>query len=166
MTTVKQIERMVRREGHVLTISTKDSVADAAKRMNENDIGSLIVMNTRSSIVGILTERDIIGKVVAQAKDPTATNVTEVMTKQVVACGLDTSVTKAQRIMAEYGIRHLPIIEEGVPVGMISSRDVLAHQLSTAEALARQQFAVLQDLEGEYPGITKLQMDNAGRVVF
>ena len=115
--------------------------------------------------MGIVTERDIIRGVVAKSIDPAATKVEQIMTQHVISCKLDTSAAKAQKIMAEHGIRHLPIVEDGIPVGMISSRDVLAHQLSATLTMATRQLQILQDLEEAHPGITSLKKDAGGRII-
>jgi len=67
--------------------------------------------------------------------------------------------------MADHNIRHLPIVESGRALGMISSRDVLAHQLATVQAVARQQSKLLHDLEHQHPGISHIVKDGFGRVV-
>lgn len=166
MSTVGHIERIVKRSGRVLNIHVGDSVAAGARKMSEHQVGCLVVLDQHNNLIGILSERDIISKVVSKAKNPAATPVEEVMTSNVISCGLDMEVAKAQRIMAERGIRHLPIVEDGVPVGMISSRDVMAHELSTTRAVVRRQSRLLKDLESEHPGITHIQTDLAGRIIF
>jgi CBS domain-containing protein len=165
MAVVKQIERIVKREGKVLTVDATDNVATAAQRMRDNKVGCLVVLDLSGKIIGIVTERDILGKVVATCASPALTKVTAVMTPKVIACGWDTTITKAQQIMAGNGIRHLPIVDDGVLVGMISSRDILAHQLSAARAIVREQSKFIQELEMEYPGITSIRKDHSGRVV-
>jgi CBS domain-containing protein len=164
MPTVEQIDRTVKRASHVLTVHVRSSIAEAARKMRDHDVGCLVV-TSGSHVLGILTERDILSKVIARSRSPDATVVRDVMTQQVIACNRDTSITRARRLMAEYRIRHLPVIEKGVAVGMISSRDVLAHQLSEAKAKLRKQSKLLQELETEYPGITKLEKDRSGRLI-
>jgi|GEM_PF-467120 len=155
----------ITREQNVLTVSPEATAHAAARVMRRHEIGCLVVTDGDGIVQGILTERDIVKSVVAKAMNPEETLVKQIMTFEVVYCGLDTSISKAQQIMAEHGIRHLPIIEEGAPVGMISSRDILAHQLSAVKAIARKQRKVLQELEKQHPGITQLEVDNRGRVV-
>ncbi len=165
MAVVKQIERIVKREGTVLTVDATETVAAAARRMTQNRIGSLVVVNPNGRIAGVVTERDILSKVVAACADPATVRVSAVMTPRVVACSPDTTITKAQQIMAGHGIRHLPIVEDGVLMGMISSRDILAHQLSATRAVVRRQSKIIHDLEREHPGITAIRRDPSGRVL-
>ena len=165
MITVSQVERSSAKNGHILTISAHASVAAAAKGMTRHGIGCLVVMDTNLRVMGILTERDIMSKVVAASADPAKTTVTEVMTMKVISCSMDTEIEQAMQIMGQHGTRHLPIIEGEKVCGMISSRDILAYRLTTADALVRDQSKLLAKLERQYPGITRLEKDPVGRLL-
>jgi CBS domain-containing protein len=165
MNTVGRIERVVKRKGRVLTVPEQATANDAAKVMRDQQVGALVVVNEKNELVGILTERDIVVQVIASAKNPAATPVSECMTRHVVSCTLNTGISKARSLMAEHGIRHLPIVEDGMAVGMISSRDILAHELEASKAVIRHQGFVLQELERTYPGITRLKVSTSGRIV-
>jgi signal-transduction protein with cAMP-binding, CBS, and nucleotidyltransferase domain len=78
---------------------------------------------------------------------------------------MDTPLVLAQQTMTRHGIRHMPIQEDGKPVGMISNRDILAHQLVTAQNTVREQAEVFANLEAAHPGINRLKHDNSGRIV-
>lgn len=134
MSTVGQMERLFKRVGKVLTISADAPVVEAAKRMTENGIGCLIVLDG-PKIVGICSERDIVGELAMGEGDPAETPVRTTMTSNVISCAPDTEISKARRMMAAHGIRHLPVIVDGVAVGMVSSRDVLAYRLYEASAM-------------------------------
>lgn len=165
MSTVMQVEQVARGPGRILTVHPQQTIVDAVRTMNQCEIGCLLVVDEREKIVGILTERDIISSVVGPSLDPATTLVEAVMTRKVVACSRDTSLARAQQVMADHSIRHLPIIENGRALGMISSRDILAHQLATVQAVARQQSRMLHELEHEHPGISHIVKDGSGRVV-
>lgn len=165
MSTVKRIERIAKKAGKVISAKPGETIVEAAAKMAEHQIGCLVVVDDRGMLAGIISERDIIAKVVAQGRNPAEATVAEVMISEVIFCTLETQVSRAQRIMAEYGIRHLPIVEDGVPVGMISSRDVMAHELSASKEVIQQQGRILQDLECEHPGITHVDTDSAGRII-
>jgi len=165
MPTVEEIDRVKKGECDVLTIDASATAVTAAEKMRHNHVGCLLVIDEKKGVVGILTERDITCKVVAVSADPAKTPVANIMTPKVVSCTMNTPLTKAQQLMAQFDIRHLPIIEGGSLVGMISSRDILAHQLSTVRAIARRQSKILNELEDRYPGITQLEKDPAGRIV-
>jgi CBS domain-containing protein len=165
MSTVKRIERIVKKAGKVIIARSGQTIMEAAAVMAEHEIGCVVVVDEHGTLVGIVSERDIIAKVVAKGRDPSQATVGEIMTGEVVFCTLETQISRAQRIMAEYGIRHLPIVEDGVPVGMISSRDVMAHELSASKEVIQRQNRILQDLECEHPGITHVDTDPAGRII-
>ena len=164
-TASKPVGKLLGRLEKVLTIDADCTVAQAAQTMERHRVGCLLAVDCEKKVVGILTERDIVNEVVARSADPNEVPVCEIMTADVVSCDVDTSITKAQEIMARHSIRHLPILHAGEPVGMISIRDILAHQLSAVREIARQQSRVLQQLETQHPGITQLETDQAGRIV-
>ncbi len=153
--------------GNVLTISPTDSIATAVRKMTSHQVGCLLVINEQGKVVGILSERDIISKVIDKSKSPEQTLVDDAMTRKVLTCTLNTPLTRTQQAMTRHRIRHMPVLdlEDGKPVGMISSRDILSHQLESVRAFARQQSKVLNSLENEHPGITQVVHDNSGRVV-
>ena len=165
MPTVAHIERTVRRVGKVLVVGTDATAGEAAKVMCDNRVGSVVVVDDRDHLVGILTERDVISQVVAKARDPYAVRARDIMTKHVICCTFTTDVASAQKLMAQHKIRHLPIVENHKPVGMISSRDIMVHQLSTTRAIAARQSRMLKEIEQTYPGITEIKRTREGRIV-
>lgn len=165
MPSVKRIERIVKRGGQVHLIHADETAAAAAKEMRKHKVGCLVVVDEMRHVVGILSERDIITKVVADMASLFSVNVSAIMTVNVISCTLQTDIAAASRLMSRHNMRHLPIIEDGVPVGMISSRDIMAHKLSAARAVVRKQAGLLRDLESDNPGITRIETDSAGRVV-
>jgi diguanylate cyclase (GGDEF)-like protein len=143
--TVRNIEQVVKQRDKLLTIRADDTVAQAAVEMAENQVGCLIVLDAQDKFAGIVTERDILAKVTTKSLAPDKLHVRDIMTTDVVSCIMDTPVTKIEQLMAEHKIRHIPIIEDGVPLGMVSSRDIVAHQLSHNQAMknAAEQLAML-----------------------
>ncbi len=109
----------------VLTIEPDKKLRDAARIMNENDVGSLIVVKG-GEVVGIITERDVV-RATAEGLNPDETKVSDLMTTEVFTVLPETSVLKAIEMMRAHGIRHLPVVDgEGRLVGIVSLRD-LAH---------------------------------------
>ncbi len=106
-----------------VTESPSDSLRSAADTMWRQQTGSLLVMDA-DELVGIITERDVM-KAVAQGKDVDATPVSDVMTKDVLTISPDTSAHEAARHMAARWIRHLPVVEGGRVVGLVSQRDLV-----------------------------------------
>lgn len=113
------------RERSVAAVGREDSVLDAARLMNEKRIGSVVVLDGEK-VVGILTERDVLTGVVAAQRHPAATKVEKVMSSPCIVADPDDSVERARNIMSEKRIRHLPVVDNGSLVAIVSSRDVLA----------------------------------------
>lgn len=104
------------------TESTQDSLRSAAERMWRQQTGSLIVVEN-DQLIGIITERDIL-RAVAFGADPDTTTVDETMTAQVFTVTPDMALQDAAREMAARWIRHLPVVEHGKLLGVVSMRDV------------------------------------------
>ncbi len=117
--------------GEVVTVGPEDTVASAVAAMVAHKIGSLVVADDQGKLVGIITERDILCKMTSWDTDSTDRFVKEVMTSEVTCCPVNTPLAKAQKLMADNGVRHLPITTGGVAVGMLSMRDVVAHRCAT-----------------------------------
>ena len=112
----------------------RTTVAAAARLMRDNNVGCVVVNDASGRLSGIISERDIVSRVVAAGVDPEATCVTETMTTEVATCPEDTPMARAQEIMAEHTIRHLPVVAGRHVTGMISSRDVMREQLEAVRA--------------------------------
>jgi CBS domain-containing protein len=115
-----------------------DTLESAARKMWEQQTGSLLVMDGED-LVGIITERDVL-KAAATRQSFTETRISQVMTKDLVTVGPGTSLREAAKVMADRWIRHLPVLDNGKLVGVISQRDlagVLAGALNEPEALAQ-----------------------------
>jgi diguanylate cyclase (GGDEF)-like protein len=145
ISTVKNIERAVGQQLELLTIKEGDSVAQAAKKMTDNQVGCLVVLDAQNKFAGVVTERDMLAKVMTKSLSPESLSVRDIMTTDVISCTMDTPAVKVEQLMAEHKIRHIPIVENGVPIGMVSSRDIIAHQLSSDESMrsAAEQLAML-----------------------
>ena len=113
-----------------------DTVVRAAKLMKGEDIGPVLVVKDKSErkLVGIVTDRDITLKVVAEGKDPNSARVKDVMTSDPVSCEPDDDLSKALKLMRDEQVRRIPIVDDsGRVVGIIAQADV-ARQLDAAEA--------------------------------
>lgn len=132
MATVKQV--LAQKRPEVLTVGAEVTVLDAALRMNEHRIGSLVVVDEAGQVAGIVTERDVLRRVVARRRDPGEALVGEVMTQEVVCCRPEATVDEARAVFKHRRIRHLPVVgEDGRLEGMISIGDLNAWQLDGAE---------------------------------
>jgi len=108
--------------GAAVTDSTTGTLRSAAETMWRQQTGSLVIVDG-STIVGIVTERDIL-RAIARGADPDTESIESVMSTELITVSSDTSVREAARMMAQNWIRHLPIVEDGKLVGMLSQRDV------------------------------------------
>jgi CBS domain-containing protein len=106
------------------TVGLNDSVVDAAHIMEQEDVGSVPVVDTDNILVGMITDRDITLRVVAAGKDPRSTTAGEVATKQVSPAYPDESLDEALEQMAYRQVRRLPVIEDDRVVGILAQADV------------------------------------------
>jgi len=109
---------------NVATTTPDQTLAEAARLMEERNIGSLAVLE-KDRLVGITTERDFL-KLAAKGYDSRTTKVSEGMTKPVVKCDPMTTITEAFVLMKKYRVRHLPVVEKERLVGMISLSDLVS----------------------------------------
>ncbi len=136
---MNQISHVLAKKGsRIETIEPNASVLDAVQRMNDRRIGSLIVCE-RDVPVGIFTERDVLMRVVAVFADPRTTLVEVVMTRDLVTIAPDTSIAEAMALITHRRCRHLPVVEGGRLIGLVSSGDLTAW-------LVREQQQTIYDL--------------------
>ena len=113
----------------VYHIGAERTVREASRYMTERRVGAVAVLEN-SRLVGILSERDIMGRVVAKGLDPDATEVRQVMTRDLVVAHVGDSHDDGLRKMRQAGCRHLPVVEGDRLVGMVSQRDLLQVDLT------------------------------------
>ena len=120
------VQHVIQKKGPtVQSIDADATVLDAALLMNQFRIGSLVVTKG-DAVIGIFTERDILGRVVAQEAHPRNLRVGDVMTSPVAVCTPTTPLAECRTIMREKRIRHLPVVENDRLIGMLSIGDILA----------------------------------------
>jgi CBS domain-containing protein len=107
----------------VITLHAHASVYQAVKLMNENKIGCLVIVHNGET-VGILTERDLLERVLEKCKNPKNTNLFEVMTNHVITGNPDMEIPEAARLMFENKVKKLPIVEGNKLVGMVTLTDI------------------------------------------
>ena len=111
------------------TVQAGDSVVDAAKLMRGEDSGVAPVMDGRE-LVGVVTDRDIVVRVVAEGRDPATTRIDEIASRNLVTVDPDQSFEEALLLMARHHVHHLPVVEEdGRLIGVVT-RDVVARYAS------------------------------------
>jgi CBS domain-containing protein len=120
----------------LVRVAPDASVHEAACLMTRANCGSVLVMEPPDRLLGILTERDLMTRVVARALEPASTRVREVMTANPVCVAPELPVSDAVVIMLEKGFRHLPVLRGKRIVGVFSARDALPREIGTAIGLA------------------------------
>lgn len=122
---------------HVVSLGPHASVWDAACVMTRANCGSVLIVDTPGTLLGIVTERDLMTRVLAKALDPQTTSVSEIMTKNPYCVSPEILVSDAVLIMIERGFRHLPIVGPGSKIlGVFSVRDALPREIGNAVSLA------------------------------
>ena len=154
-----------RRLEPTLTIDQYETVEAAAQKMADHDVGCLIVLANDRQVAGIVSERDIVAKVLARRADPHQLAVYHIMSRNVVSCQMHTRLEQVRRMMSAHNLRHIPVIEEGAPLGMVSIRDLLAYELQQWQSLADRQSQILGDIERRHPEVVHWRRDKSGRVV-
>jgi len=124
------------KDRRVYSIDAGRTVLEAARFMMEHNVGALPVLRG-GELVGILSECDIMNRVVAVGRPPGTTAVLEVMTSNPRAVSADESIEECLFIMREFGFRHLPIVDGRELKGLVSLRDVLMHQAAEIERQTR-----------------------------
>jgi response regulator RpfG family c-di-GMP phosphodiesterase len=130
MTIAKELMRDVDYRGGVITLTPQDTISTAAKIMRDEHVGCIIVIGDDRRVEGIVSERDIVVRVMAAMVDSSQTLVGDIMTTPVVTCTPMTHLDDIRELMSKHRIRHVAVIDGDRPVGMISSREILARRLA------------------------------------
>ena len=120
----------------VIKIKASDSIADAAISLTENKIGALLVQDDSGTIVGILSERDIVGGMGPHGADLHDVPVSELMTTDLIKCAPEDTVLEAMAMMTDRRIRHLPVFKGDELMGVISVGDLVKCRISEVQAEA------------------------------
>ena len=122
---MKLIKHLLDRKGRdIISIKPEDSVLDAIRLMAEKGIGSLVVMEDQE-LLGIMSERDYARKVIIKGRSSESTAVSEIMTANVFTTSSSETVNDCMSVMTEKKIRHLPVVEDDIVIGMISIGDLV-----------------------------------------
>ncbi len=137
-TTVNQLLN-ARNNGEIYSVTPDTLVIDAIRELTDRKVGALLVLED-NKLAGIFSERDYTRKVVLQHKKSTETKVSEIMTDAIKVKFVDPShsVDECMVIMSNNHIRHLPVIKDGTPVGMLSIMDVVRNIISEKEFIIEQ----------------------------
>ena len=130
-------EILHQKRSELYTISPDATVFDAIELMADKNIGALIVMSG-NRLVGVVSERDYTRKVILKGRSSDSTRVEEIMTANVVVVNPRTRARDCMALMTEKNIRHLPVVDEGRVIGMVSIRDIVS------DIIADQDFTIEQ----------------------
>ena len=111
------------------TVGPNDSALSAMRLMADRHIGLVVVVDNRA-IVGVLSERDCVRRLVLAGKVPDTTAVSEIMVRDVVTADIGKTFVDCLKLMHEHGIRHLPVTENGALIGVISVRELMSEAVS------------------------------------
>lgn len=136
--------RCVMERKKLLTASPENTVSAVAKRMAKRRVGAVLVVEDES-LVGIFTERDVIVRVVAQDRDARTTRLAEVMTPAPQTIDPEKSFGYALVMMYENGYRHVPVVENGKVVGIVSARNALDPDLEEFLVEAERRKRILRE---------------------
>jgi CBS domain-containing protein len=112
-------------ECHVFTVRLDATATEIADEMDENSVGCVVVVDEKEAPVGIVTDRDLLRRVVAAGRDPDKTTAADVATRKLVTASPKDPLAKVVQQMKEHGVRRLPIVEGGRAVGIVTLEDVL-----------------------------------------
>jgi CBS domain-containing protein len=123
------------------TVPADATLEQAAREMKSDDIGAVLVEDN-GNVAGILTDRDIVVRAIAEGRDPSSTKVGEVASRDVKTLTPDSSVDDAIKIVREQNVRRIPVVEDGRPAGIVSIGDL---------AIERDSDSALADISSEPP---------------
>jgi CBS domain-containing protein len=106
-----------------VAVTLSDPACAAAKAMREHGIGAVLVTD-QGKLAGLVTDRDITVRVLAQGRDPRDVPVGEIASREIVAIGPDDDTEDAARLIAERAVRRIPVVEDGVAIGVVSLGDL------------------------------------------
>lgn len=111
-----------------VTLPLSATVQEAAQAMREQDLGDIIVLDEKEQICGILTDRDITVRAVAEGRDPREVPIGEISSRELVTLSPDDEVGDAVKLMTQKAIRRLPVVDNAKPVGIVSLGDLAVTQ--------------------------------------
>jgi len=124
--------RDIIKRGSLVTATEDMTVSDAARLMKDSRVGAILVMDGEK-LAGIFTERDALNRVLAERLDPMKTRLAQVMTRDPDTISSDKPFGHALIMMYDHGYRHMPVVEDGKAVGIVSMRDAQPPELKDLE---------------------------------
>lgn len=134
----------------LLAVNRQDTALDAARLMTRQHVGAVLVLED-DELLGLFSERDLMSRVISAGLLPEATLIEQVMTVNPVVVDSDTTAEECLRLMNKIRCRHLPVMAEGKPVGMVSIRDLMLHRLREKDAEIQMMRAFIHDVPPSSP---------------
>jgi CBS domain-containing protein len=128
-----RILRQVVQGQTLISTSADTTVRTAAITMANTQVGAILVVDDKGLLTGLFTERDVLNRVVAKGLDPDKTPLAAVMTANLLTASPDKPLSHALHMMFEGGFRHVPVVENGKPIGMVSARNALGLEICQFE---------------------------------
>jgi CBS domain-containing protein len=122
----------------LVTTGPAATIRDVAKQMDENGVGAVLVVTEGGTLSGLFSERDLLGRVVVPGLDPETTTVESVMTSDPVSVRPGENVRECAELIRKKGFRHLPVVQDGRAVGILSTRDFQQHVVQGLESFIEQ----------------------------
>ncbi len=136
-----KVDSVLAAKGHeVATVSPTATLTTVAQQLRLEGIGALVVLDG-GRLAGIISERDVVHAFAAHRAETSEIKVADVMTRDVITCGREDSLTRVLGVMTRHRVRHLPVLEGGRLIGLISIGDAVKHRLAELET----ETAVLRD---------------------
>lgn len=137
------VAEILHRKGrHVSTVRSIDSVEMAIRKLYDERIGALVVVDRWGRLAGMFSERDVIHACAQHGAEALTYEVHELMTPDVTTCAPEDRIEEVMKVMTAHRVRHLPVMEKGELVGIVSMGDLVKHRLDEKE----QEAAVLRDI--------------------
>lgn len=147
MSTVSDV--LAHKATDVLTIGIDATVFEAIGKMEERNVGSIVILDDFGELAGIFTERDYLRRIVLQNRTSKTTRVGEVMSNEVITAPADFPIEKCMDIMTEERIRHIPVIDKGRMIGIVSIGDLVKH---LCQERSHEIKNLTDYITGRYPG--------------
>ena len=127
---------LAQKGNRIISVSPDDRISDVAALLTRERIGAVLVRDPEQALVGILSERDIVNAIADQGSNCLEFAAQDLMTSEVVTCQPGDSLNQVMSQMTELRIRHVPVVDDGDLVGIISIGDVVKHRLAEVESEA------------------------------
>lgn len=127
------VDQVMTKSVHTVTDDTP--IRNVARMMRDREIGDVLVLDQDGTLCGIVTDRDIVVRGLAEAKDPVSTRIGDICTETIVTVSPDATVDQAIKLMRERAIRRIPVVKDDLPIGIVTIGD-LAQKYDPKSALA------------------------------